>query len=144
MVTIPEKLRFAHRTNDDGTVDSICRKCFATVATCHWESDLENAERDHVCDPDFLPPLSFEAIYEEDVPLRHGWRYRALIERVLKNLGNLAEGRALKVPVCLLPDTVKNFRSALVRSTIHQGFSIQTSSDPEYFYVWRAEAPKGM
>jgi hypothetical protein len=43
--------QFAHRTNGDGTVDSICRMCFATIATSHWETDLERKEKEHICDP---------------------------------------------------------------------------------------------
>jgi hypothetical protein len=45
------ELTFAHRANDDGTIDSICRECFATVSTSLWEADLERAEQEHVCDP---------------------------------------------------------------------------------------------
>jgi hypothetical protein len=44
-------LRFVHRSNQDGTIDSICRDCFATVHTAVWEAELEQAERDHRCDP---------------------------------------------------------------------------------------------
>ena len=44
-------LQFAHRTNEDGSIDSICLKCFITVATESSESDLERAEHDHTCDP---------------------------------------------------------------------------------------------
>jgi len=39
---------FVHRTNPDGTFDSVCLKCFVTVATTGQEAGLENAERDHV------------------------------------------------------------------------------------------------
>lgn len=42
---------FAHRTNPDGTFDSIRLKCFVTIATTRQEADLEDAERNHVCDP---------------------------------------------------------------------------------------------
>lgn len=42
---------FAHRENDDGTVDSICLACFQTVGECERERDLQNAEDGHVCDP---------------------------------------------------------------------------------------------
>jgi hypothetical protein len=41
---------FVHRLNRDGTTDSICRYCFVTVFTSTWETDLANAEREHVCD----------------------------------------------------------------------------------------------
>jgi hypothetical protein len=45
---------FVHRNNPDGTTDSICGQCFATVCTSIWEAKLERAEQDHVCDPDAL------------------------------------------------------------------------------------------
>jgi len=46
-----EKLLFTHRSNPDGTIDSICRSCFITVARAFWEADLERDEHCHVCDP---------------------------------------------------------------------------------------------
>lgn len=39
-----------HRTNPDGTFDSICPICFNTVGTSKKESDLEALEAQHVCD----------------------------------------------------------------------------------------------
>jgi len=42
---------FSHRHNPDGTVDSICRECFITVATDQDESELYRAERLHTCNP---------------------------------------------------------------------------------------------
>lgn len=41
---------FVHRLNDDGTIDSICRHCFITIATTVSESVLEREERKHICD----------------------------------------------------------------------------------------------
>ena len=32
---------FTHRHNTDGSVDSICMKCFRTVGSCQSETDLE-------------------------------------------------------------------------------------------------------
>jgi hypothetical protein len=43
--------KFPHRHNPDGTIDSICAKCFVTVATSRKESELEEAEKTHDCDP---------------------------------------------------------------------------------------------
>lgn len=45
---------FVHRENSDGTIDSICRSCYATVCTSPWESDLDVAEKNHRCDPYLL------------------------------------------------------------------------------------------
>jgi hypothetical protein len=42
---------FPHRTNPNGTIDSICPRCYETVGTSTWESDLEHCEAAHVCEP---------------------------------------------------------------------------------------------
>lgn len=47
----PYTLQFLHRLNDDGSIDSICRECFATVATSTSEASLELEELSHACDP---------------------------------------------------------------------------------------------
>jgi hypothetical protein len=44
-------VQFVHRVNDDGTIDSICRQCFVTVATATSASVLEGEERKHNCEP---------------------------------------------------------------------------------------------
>lgn len=41
---------FAHRTNPDGTIDSICKTCFATVGTSEQEEYLKAIEDVHACD----------------------------------------------------------------------------------------------
>lgn len=43
-------LQFTHRLNDDGTIDSICRDCFTTVATAKSGPALEDEEHRHCCD----------------------------------------------------------------------------------------------
>ena len=45
---------FSHRRNDDGTIDSVCRTCFLTVATTNVERDLDAFEREHICDKGML------------------------------------------------------------------------------------------
>jgi hypothetical protein len=45
---------FARRSNLDGTRDSICKKCFATIVTSQHESELTQAEQAHACDPHVL------------------------------------------------------------------------------------------
>lgn len=40
---------FPHRKNADGTYDSICNRCFATIATEHDQDDLLAQEAGHVC-----------------------------------------------------------------------------------------------
>jgi hypothetical protein len=41
---------FPHRRNPDGSYDSICTDCLATVATVQNEDQLRQYERTHTCD----------------------------------------------------------------------------------------------
>jgi hypothetical protein len=45
---------YAHRRNEDGTYDSICRDCFLAIARGKTESELAISEKSHVCDSSFL------------------------------------------------------------------------------------------
>ena len=47
-------IKFIHRINQDGSIDSICRDCFLTIATALSRSELEYEERQHVCEPMLL------------------------------------------------------------------------------------------
>ena len=42
--------QFAHRALSDGMVDSICLRCYRTIATTIGKSDREVKEAEHVCD----------------------------------------------------------------------------------------------
>jgi hypothetical protein len=43
-------MNFPHRRNQDGEYESICRTCFATVATAKNEAELLTFEKAHTCD----------------------------------------------------------------------------------------------
>ena len=40
---------FAHRSNSDGSYDSVCYQRFTTVASARSESALARAETEHTC-----------------------------------------------------------------------------------------------
>jgi hypothetical protein len=40
---------FPHRLNKDGTYDSICLQCYATVANARTSAELEEYDVKHVC-----------------------------------------------------------------------------------------------
>ena len=40
---------FAQRRNYDSSIDSICSKCYQTIATADSAAELENAEQTHQC-----------------------------------------------------------------------------------------------
>jgi len=51
---------FPHRSNKDGTLDSICPRCFLTIGTSTWEAELEQMEARHVCSPERLRHIPIE------------------------------------------------------------------------------------
>lgn len=42
---------FARRQNHDSSIDSICTKCYQTVASADSAGELIAPEESHVCDP---------------------------------------------------------------------------------------------
>ena len=46
----PSHIDYPHRTNADGTIDSICVRCHITIGRSTWEAELERMEASHVCD----------------------------------------------------------------------------------------------
>jgi hypothetical protein len=54
-----EHLKFAHLLIPDGTVDSICPRCFVTVFSAANEADLVPKEKQHVCDPFLVAHYEF-------------------------------------------------------------------------------------
>ena len=54
-------LAYVHLPNRDGSVDSMCNVCFATLASVRDEADLAQYERTHVCNP-FWSHLAGESL----------------------------------------------------------------------------------
>ena len=42
---------FARRLNRDASIDSICTKCYQTIASVAYEDDLAAHEHKHFCEP---------------------------------------------------------------------------------------------
>lgn len=62
---------FAHRHNSDGSYDSICSRCYATVASAGNERALSRSESAHVCDPMALY-LAHQGSIPERIPMLLG------------------------------------------------------------------------
>lgn len=56
----PAESVFHHRYRNDGTIESICCKCFAVVATGQHHAELEMPEGEHICTPDQLERFNRE------------------------------------------------------------------------------------
>jgi hypothetical protein len=61
-----EQNPFRHRHNDNGSYDSICIRCFATVVSSMAEERLEEAEKKHVCNPETLFRLGTHLRLQKD------------------------------------------------------------------------------
>jgi hypothetical protein len=51
---------YPHRQNKDGSFDSICLTCFATITTAQNEYELWEPEGKHVCIPSALSQRAFD------------------------------------------------------------------------------------
>jgi hypothetical protein len=88
-------------------------------------------------------PEPFESIFQADVPQGRDGKHKAIVTRLLREIGQLADGSALKIPLSKLPDSKENIRAALSRAARQQNLSLATSSDDEFLYVWKSQDKNG-
>ncbi|WP_109485913.1 hypothetical protein [Occallatibacter savannae] len=70
-------LEFNHRMNANGSMDSICSRCYETIATSMWEAELELAESAHTCERQGL--RIFEMTHKP--PFRETWSPRKSLDK---------------------------------------------------------------
>ena len=63
---------YPHRPNKDGSFDSICLTCFATIKTAQTEYELLEPEGKHVCIPSALSQRAFDRRVLEKITPRNG------------------------------------------------------------------------
>ena len=74
--------------------------------------------------------------------LRRGRRgkHHDLLHGVFQDLETLPSGSAIKIPLAELDGiTLANLRSAVHRASASRGLGIETLSDEDNFYIWKAE-----
>ncbi len=80
---------------------------------------------------------NFETIAKSELPNgRRGKHHRMLVE-VLEDLHQLTDARAMRIPLANYPGSVADLRSAIHRMTKKRNLEIATSSDDQYFYLWK-------
>jgi hypothetical protein len=84
-------------------------------------------------------PVPFESVIQVDVPKGRDGKHKQIVERLLRELGRLKPGMAMKIPLDQLPDTKENIRSALGRAASQRHIEIATSSNDEHLYVWKKQ-----
>ena len=71
-----------------------------------------------------------------DVPRSRNGKHKVIVSLILRDLDQLKDGAALRVPLADLGDTKQNVRSALNRATRNAKRNIATATDENFLYVW--------
>lgn len=81
-------------------------------------------------------PAHFKTMAQVDVPQGRNGKHKQIISAILKDLDELKDGSALKVPLTELAESKEKVRSALNRATRKSGLNVATASDANFLYVW--------
>jgi hypothetical protein len=71
-----------------------------------------------------------------DVPNSRNGKHKEIVTLILRDLDQLKEGAAIKVPLAELGDSKENVRSALNRATRKSKRNVATATDESFLYVW--------
>lgn len=76
-----------------------------------------------------------------EVPRSRNGKHKAIVTLILRDLDQLKDGAALRVPLADLGDTKQNVRSALNRATRNAKRNVATATDENFLYVWNVTKP---
>ncbi len=71
-----------------------------------------------------------------DVPHSRNGKHKTIVSMILRDLDQLKDGAALRVPLVELGSTKENVRSALNRATRKVKRNVATATDENFLYVW--------
>jgi hypothetical protein len=89
------------------------------------------------------PALShFRTMSLNDVPRSRNGKHKVIVTMILRDLDELKDGAAIRVPLADLGDSKENVRSALNRATRQAKLNVATATDESFLYVWNAGKSK--
>jgi hypothetical protein len=74
-----------------------------------------------------------------EVPRSRNGKHKLIVSLILRDLDQLRDGAALRVPLDELGDTKENVRSALNRAARNAKRNVATATDKNFLYVWNSE-----
>ena|ERR1700722_1448555 len=86
------------------------------------------------------PSMRFQSVLQVDVPKGRDGKHKEIVSQLLKDIEQLDNGSALKIPLSELPDTKENIRAALSRAANLKKLSIATSSNEDFLFVWKTDS----
>ncbi len=82
------------------------------------------------------PAAHFKTMAQLEVPQSRNGKHKKIVSLILRDLDQLKEGAAIKVPLADLGDSKENVRSALNRATRKGKRNVATATDDSFLYVW--------
>jgi hypothetical protein len=83
----------------------------------------------------------FKTMAMVDVPQSRNGKHKKIVTAILRDLDQLGEGAALKIPLAEIGDSKENVRSALNRATRKSSRAVATATDEKFLYVWNVGKP---
>jgi len=84
----------------------------------------------------------FKTLDLADVPHSRAGKNKKIVSMILRDLGQLKDGAALRVPLADLGNTKENVRSALNRASRNAKLNVATATDTDFLYVWNVAKPE--
>ena len=84
----------------------------------------------------------FKTMAMVDVPRSRNGKHKTIVTAILRDLDQLGEGAAFKVPLAELGDSKENVRSAQNRATRKSSREVATATDENFLYVWNVAKPE--
>jgi hypothetical protein len=81
---------------------------------------------------------NFRTLELGDVPHSRNGKHKVIVSMILRDLDQLRNGAAIKIPLAELGDTKENVRSALNRATRIAKLNVATATDENFLYIWNA------
>jgi hypothetical protein len=84
-------------------------------------------------------PLNYDRVVLTDIRRSRRGKHHDLVGGIFQDLETLPVGSAIKIPLTEVDGTtLANLRSAVHRASTSRGLGIETLSDEENFYIWKA------
>lgn len=80
--------------------------------------------------------MNFGTMEQTQVPQGRNGKHKDVVTKILSDLDQLTDGKALKIPLAQLGESKEKVRSALNRATHKSGREVATATDSDYLYIW--------
>jgi lambda repressor-like predicted transcriptional regulator len=96
----------------------------------------KNTTRSDSTKAEFTRP--FKSIARVDVPHGRNGKHKQIVSAILRDLGELKDESALRIPLKELGDSKENIRSAISRAARNANRVVATAADEQFLYIWNS------